>query len=47
MILSPEGGHEIQLSILADIGGIFSDPLMVEKAIEANSFTELLSVIKS
>lgn len=47
LILTPAKDNGAQLEILADISRTFRDPTLVASAIQANSYTEFLAVVKS
>ncbi len=47
LILTPAVDYEAQLSILADVGSVFSDHALVEKAQEVKTFTEFLALVKT
>ena len=47
LILTPLDDHRIQLDIIADIAKIFKQSAVIEKAMEAKTYTELLALAKS
>jgi len=47
LVLTPSNDNGAQLQILADIARAFGDAATVERAVQSNSFTEFLAVVRS